>query len=148
MSKFEILKYSGCLRRLLLTIFVICASAFGIFALRFINPEFLKMVIGIISSASFFTSAVIVFKDFSLLFKILFGKYTIEHKRLKGFESRRPFDTIDSHQKILVFSNKRITVEEAFAKNMKIGDLITLVFANKIQYPIIIVKREVCDDAN
>lgn len=142
MSRYDVLKYSGCLRRLLTTLIVIALSFFGIYvSTQYISIKIFQMIVGAFSSATFFLSLTIIFQDVALFFKILCKKYKIETKKLQGIESKRPFDTFNPADKILVFSSYRIRVEQQFAHDLSIGTPITLVFANKKQYPIIMIKR-------
>ena len=142
MSRYEVLKYSGCLRRTLIRLLIVLISTVGMIMAKTIEEDLIRTTCFLISASFLVAFTLIIISDLLLLFKIVTKKYEIVTKEVKAFAKRRPFDTFDNHYKAIVFKDFQLVVEQQFADGIKMGDLITMVFANGIKYPIVVIKRD------
>lgn len=146
MSRYEVLKYSGCLRRIIVRLIVIIALIACVICVKTMDNIILQIMIMTILLSIVLPFIIMFVSDLILMFKILRKKYKIITKKVLSLTSKRPFDEFSAYNKVIVFDRFRLSVEEQFADGLSIGDLITMVFADGIVYPIITIKRELVNE--
>lgn len=133
---------SGCLSKVVaavLELVIGCLLLGKVFAQSYQSP-FLNAVCATLAIVLICFALIIGLKNFSLLLKIIRIKYTIQTPQILSITFKHKYKAADCNEMVLGFKRFKLTVSDAIAEKLNVGDKVLLVFADDVKYPIIIEK--------
>ena len=139
-SKWQILRHSGCIKQLITTSLVCSLSAFSAFVhSTLITPSTLAAVVSLIFAIVSGCYVIAMLGHLLMVTMILRGRYKIVVSKLLGISHRDKYaDRTSTSNKRLEFSEFKISVNASKANEFAVGDDVVMVFANGVKYPIVI----------
>ena len=137
-EKSWILKRSGCIpmaiaKFIIASIFVIVATLL----FKHTRAVIYKIIGGSLLGVALWL-LILIGKDLSTFFKLMRGKYKVKVMQVHDVRFRHPYSAQPGGDRMLVFSNMKITVDSFTARQFSVGSWTIVVFLDNVKYPIVI----------